>query len=314
MALSTAGCADLLHFQPSAAAQTTVAQETPILPPQETPLSISDVTGLPDHAPTATLEERLIETGISDVTQELPPSPTPQGPAGVGGSLSPASFIHDADILILKPGDYSMVTSPFRVSAYLEPDPNHLIDIRLVGEDGRPLLEKSVQVFPYEGTTFVTMVSLIEFEIDPGTIQAARLEISTTDEFGRPKALNSIQLILLTEGDPLRNYAESLKEKVVIQYPLDNTLIQGDTLLLSGLVKARSEKPLSVELIDEAGQVIGEGEAAVLLQGEGDYGFFATQVHYDVAEPTWARLVIRVPDARIPGTAYIKTRELLLYP
>jgi len=314
MALYTAGCADILRLQPSAADQTTGAQDTLIPPPQETPLSISDITGLPEHAPTITVEERVIETGISDTAQALSPSPTPEGLTGDSGSVSPAPAIPNADILILKPGDYSMVVSPFRVGAYLEPDPNHLIDLRLVGEDGRTLEEKSVQVFPYEGTTFVTMVSLIEFEIDPGTIEAARLEISTTDEFGRPKAMNSIELILLPEGDSLRNYAESLKEKVVIQYPLDYTVIQGDTLLLSGLVKARSEKPLSLELIDETGQIIGAGEAAVLLQGEDEYGLFATQVHYDITEPTWVRLVIRVPDARIPGTAYIKTRELLLYP
>jgi hypothetical protein len=306
--LFTVGCGDLLHIQTSPPADTLA------LPGEETPISIEEITGLPEHAPTVTIEERVIETGISADPLETPFSPTSDPTSGEGGLIDANPYIPEADILIMKPGDFSIVVSPFRISAYLEPDPNHLVDLRLVGEDGRTLSEKSIMVFPWEGATHATMVSLIEFEIPPGTMEAARMEISVNDEFGRPRAMNSIELILMSEGMPMRNYAESLKEEVVIQYPLDNTLIQGEALLLSGLVKVRSEKPLLIELITETGEVIGSSEAAVLLPEEGDYAIFATQVHYDISEPTWVRLVIRVPSARIPGTAYIKTRVLLLYP
>jgi hypothetical protein len=309
VALSAAGCAELLRIQPLAASENPPAQDTLIPPAEETPLSISDVTGLPEHAPTVTIEDRPIETPF-----ETPPPPTLEPSPCSNNSAASAPCIPDADILIMKPGDFSIMTSPFRVSAYLEPGHKHVVDLRIVGEDGGALLEKSVKVYPWVGATEASMISLIEFELPPGATAAARLEISTSDEFGRPKAMNSIELILMSQGIPMRNYTENLKEKVVIQYPLEDSLIQGGTLLLSGLVKARSEKPLSVELIDETGEIIGASQAAVLLPEEGDYGLFATEVHYDISEATWVRLVISVPDVRIPGMAYIKTRELLLYP
>jgi hypothetical protein len=314
MALLTAGCADVLRIQPLAARQNLSTQATLIPPIEETPLSILDVTGLPEHASTVTVGDISIETAISDAPLETPPPPTPEPTPCSNNPAATAPCIPDAEILILKPGDFSIMTSPFRVSAYLEPGHNYLVDLRLVGEDGSTLAKKSVMVLPWQGATKATMVSLIEFEIEPGMIEAARMEIGTRDEFGRPKAMNSIELILMSEGESMRNYAEILKERVVIQYPRNDTLIQGDTLLLSGLVKAPSEKPLSVELITETGEIVGASEAAVLLPEEGGYGIFATEVHYEVTEPTWVRLVISVPDARIPGMAYIKTRELLLYP
>lgn len=312
--LLTAGCADILRIQSSPNAGSLPGQDTSSSTGEETPLSISDITGLPEHAPTVTVEDRPIETSIDDAPFETPPSLTLEPVLTDGGLSAPSPFIPDADIFILKPGDYSIMVSPFRLSAYLEPGYDHLVDLRLVGENGALLVDRSVRVFPWEGASHATMVAMIEFEIPDGSMEAARLEISTTDEFGRPKAMNSIELILMSQGESMRNYAESLKEKVVIQYPLDNTLVQGETLLLSGLVKAPSEDPLSVELITETGEIIGSNEAAVLLSEESDYALFAAEVHYDITEPTWVRLVISVPAARIPGTAYIKTRELLLYP
>ena len=318
ISLLTAGCGEIFQFQTTSSNETSPPQETiqepPISPAEVTYTPLSEGTSVPEHAPTVTLEDRPIETGISDDPFETPFLPTSDAPSSDGGLIDLSPNISAADILIMKPGHLSMVVSPFRLSAHLEPDPNNLIDIRLVGEDGGVIMEKSVRVFPWVGATTVTLVTLIEFELPPGKLAAARLELSTNDEFGRPRALNSIDLILMTDGIAMRNYTENVKEKVVIQYPLATTRVEGGTLLLSGLVKAYSEKPLSVELIDETGEVIGSTKAAVLLSGEDEYGLFAAEVAYEIDEPTWARLVIRVPGARIPGAAYIKTRELLLNP
>jgi len=51
-----------------------------------------------------------------------------------------------------------------------------------------------------------------------------------------------------------------------------------------------------------------------LIPEDSPYGLFAGEIHYTISKPTWVRLVIRVPGARIPGTAYIKTMEILLNP
>lgn len=316
LCLLLAGCANFLRIQsqetlPAA----TVINETFTAVAGQTLVPVSEVTDLPEHAPTITRAVVAVETGIrEEVLQETPlpdsPEPSSDSPSSL---IAPNAIFQDADIKILKPGPYSFLTSPFRVSAHLEPDPHYLIDLHLVGEDGRTLTEKTVMAVPWEGQTTVTMATLIEFEI-PTYTELARLEISVTDEFGRPKALNSIDLILLSEGVPMRNYAEELQDEVAIQYPLINSMVQGNTLLVSGLVKTRSEKPLELQLIDETNTIIGSTDAAVLIPEDSAYGLFAGEIHYTISKSTWVRLVIRVPGARIPGIAYIKTMEILLNP
>jgi len=316
LCLLLAGCSDFLRIQSGETISAdAVINETFTAVAGQTSVPVSEVTDLPEHAPTITRADVAVETGIREEPLQEPPLPDGPGPS----SDSPASLIDpsarftDADIKILKPGPYSFVTSPFRVSAHLEPDPHYLIDLHLVGEDGRTLTDKTVMAVPWEGQTTVTMVTLIEFEI-PTYTELARLEISVTDEFGRPKALNSIDVILLSEGIPMRNYVEELQDEVAIQYPLINSMVQGDTLLVSGLVKTLSEKPLELQLIDETNTIIGSTDAAVLIPEDSPYGLFAGEIHYTISKPTWVRLVIRVPGARIPGTAYIKTMEILLNP
>jgi hypothetical protein len=309
MCLLMVGCADLLQLQPKETTPAaTVINETFTSVAGQTLVPVSEVTGLPEHAPTITRAEVAVETGLSeDILQE---TSVPDDPAPL---VDPNARFQEADIKILKPGSHSLLVSPFRVSAFLEPDPNYLIDLRLVGEDGRTLSEKTVMAVPWEGQSTVTMVTLIEFEI-PTYTELGRLEIFVKDEFGRSRALNSIDVILLSEGTSMRNYAEKLQDDVAIHYPLLNSMVQGDTLLVSGLVRTPSEKPLELQLIDETNTIIGSTDAAVLLSEDSPYGLFAGEIHYAISKPTWVRLVIHVPGDRIPGTAYIKTMQVLLNP
>lgn len=316
LCLLMASCANFLRIQTNETIHTdTVIEATFTAVAGQTSVPISEVTNLPEHAPTITRVDVPVETGLSEDIPKETPVPTDPGAASNDPSIliDPNARFQEADIKILKPGNYSFLTSPFRVSAFLEPDPNHLIDLRLVGEDGRTLLEKTVMAVPWEGQTTVNMVTLIEFEI-PAYTELGRLEISVKDEFGRPKALNSIDVILLSEGETMRNYAEELTDEVAIHYPLLNSMIQGDTLLVSGLVKTTSEKPLELQLIDETNTIIGETDAAVLIPEDSPYGLFSGEIKYSISKPTWVRLVIRVSGARIPGIAYIKTMQILLNP
>ncbi len=283
--------------------------------PEKTDVPVSDVTNLPGHAPTNTPPDTPDETGNDNqpFSEAVTPGAEEEAPVDLSTLVNPDDPFPLGEILIFKPGPYSLLSSPFRISANVAPGPNNEVHIRLVGEDGRVLMQSTIQVYPFAGASTHTMGMEIVFEIQAMS-ELGRLEISVMDEFGRPKAMNSVDLILLSTGTSKRNYAGDLLEEVVINYPTSNIMVQGNSLLVSGLVRTRSEEPLKLELIDETGAVIVSADAAVLLPEDSEHGIFAGEIEYTVTTPTWVRLVISVPGERIPGTAYIKTIEVLIGP
>jgi hypothetical protein len=91
-------------------------------------------------------------------------------------------------------------------------------------------------------------------------------------------------------------------------------MVQGNMLLVSGSVRTTSEQPLTLTLIDEAGNLVGQGEAAVVFSGDQTSGLFIGEVPFNVDTPIWVRLSVAIPGERIPGHEYIKTVEMVISP
>jgi hypothetical protein len=291
--------------------ETSTVFDTPTKEAGQTSIPVSDVTNLPKHAPTITPDENASGGQLFPETQET--AAIEEAPVDLSSLVDSDDIFPGGEIKIFRPGPYSLVSSPVHVTANLAPGQNDEVHLRLVGEDGRTLAQYTVKVYPYVGATTHTMGMDIFFDIQVMS-ELGRLEISVIDEFGRPRAMNSVNLILLSTGTSKRNYGGDLLEEVVINYPTSNLMVQGNLLLVSGLVRTRSEEPLKLELIDETGTVIGSADAAVLLLEDNEHGIFAGEIEYTVTTPTWVRLVIRVPGERIPGMVYIKTMEVLIGP
>lgn len=287
--------------------ETDAGFDTPTEAPEQTSVPVSDVTNLPEHAPTITPDEN------ADGGQLFPETQEEEAPVDLSSLVNSDDVFPLGEILIFKPGPYSLLSSPFRVSANVAPGPNNEVHLRLVGEDERVLMKSTIQVFPFEGASTHTMGMEIVFEIQAMS-ELGRLEIKVMDEFGRISAMNSVDLILLSTGTAKRNYAGDFLEEVVINYPTPNLMVQGNSLLVSGLVRTRSEEPIRIELIDETGAVVGSADAAVLLLEDSDHGIFAGEIEYFVSTPTWVSLVISVSGGRIPGITYVKTMEILIGP
>lgn len=292
-------------------AETSPVSEFSTSPSEQTSVPVSEVTNLPEHAPTITPDENASSGQLFPETQEA--AAIEEAPVDLSSVVDSEAIFPEGEIKIFRPGPFSLVSSPFHVSANLAPGQNDEVHLRLVGEDGRTLAQHTIRVFPFEGATTHPMGMDIVFEIQAMS-ELGRLEISVMDEFGRPRAMNSVDLILLSTGTSKRNYAGDLLEEVVINYPTSNFMVQGDLLLVSGLVRTRSEEPISIEIIDETGTVIGSADAAVLLTEDSDHGIFAGEIEYTVTSPTWVRLVVSVSGERIPGIVYIKTIEVLIGP
>lgn len=259
-------------------------------------------------APTASATAEPEPTPVSSpvITPELP-TPAQTEPAGAEIDFGPA------EISIIRPGQLSRVSSPVRVIIALANGNSRLVQFSLIGEDGRAITTFKDWTLPYLDPVNGNLTKDIEFSI-PGVAEAGRLEISLQDSFGRILALNSVELILLSTGGTDRNYAPENRDRVMVQLPSPGATIQGGSLLIAGFVRTRNGSPLTVWLIDEAGNKVGEGEAPVVLAEGAQQGQFVGEIAYTVAARTPVRLVIALPAEGDSGYTFIKSMEIILNP
>lgn len=262
-------------------------------PPEE---SISTSTPGPTGTPTQT------SSPTASLTPSITPSPTP----------TPVPTIPVAEIELRTPGSLSKVRSPIPVRALLVPGAEGRVTVELLGEDGRLLARQLVLLSENLGRKAGLVIDLT-FEI-PGVSELGRLQIHIEDEFGRPKAHNSVNLILLSDGTSDLNVTRELLERIVIKEPQPEALIQGGSLVFSGFARPANESPLVVELIDQRGRVVGSRVVGVEEGPADEHRPFSSEILYEVEEPIWVRLVVRERGDRIPGTAYLTSIELFLSP
>ncbi len=227
--------------------------------------------------------------------------------------VDPNTVYPEAEIQIYRPGAFSKVVSPFRLVGNLTPGPGRKVHVDLVGEDGRLLSRQLLTVPVPPGHDRVNFVTDMSFEI-PGVSELGRVEVSVEDDYGRVKALSSVDVILLSTGlEDLNTYGD-LQQNIVIQQPRSNFMIAGGVLYVTGLARAAGEPLLVVELITREGKIVGSGLATLVAPEDSLYGLFAGEIEYAVSEPTWVLVVVRARGARIPGTAELASLEVVVSP
>ncbi len=184
--------------------------------------------------------------------------------------------------------------------------------VELLGEDGR-LLARQILVRDENPTQVLGLVVNLEYGI-PGEAELGRLSISSVDEFGRLKALSSVEVILLATGIPDLNAITDNRARIVIKEPRRDELVQGGVLVVSGLARPEHEMPLIAELIDESGAVVGFRLVNVPAGPPSEHRPFLVEVPYSVNEATWVRLVLREQGERIPGTINLASQVILVGP
>lgn len=290
--------------QPAAGAALPTADaaqaETPTLPP----LSPAD-TATPLLSATATIQPSPTgPTATPYPITLLPPLP----------SATPAPSVANDLIEIRNLGPLSKVVSPLHVYAYLLPGFKQRVLVELLGEDRRVLF-REIKAVLYVNPGAMAIVTLDkEFEIK-ATAEAGRLVISTTDQYGRLTALNSVPLILLSVGDPDISLPADQYNPILIGEPASKTLIQGGRLLVTGLARPNGDGPLMVQLIDQKGSVVGQRLASITPpDAPGGYGTFATEVTYAVNAPTSVLLTVWQGGDKIEDIIHLTSREIMLTP
>lgn len=275
------------------------------------------------EAPTATPEAPDLTPQATATLSALGPSPTPTLTFTPTTTLAPVqptrtptpvptTSIPSAAIQIRSPGPLSRILSPLRVQASVKPGLDGRVRVELLGEDGRLLVRKIINYGEQKGYVFIS--EDLEFEISAAA-ETARLVISTYDTFNRLYALQAVDVILLAIGEDDVNPPGSDQEAVIVLEPLPNKLIQGGTLLVSGMARLPADAPLLIELVTSQGKVVGYRQAGVTVDPDGGFTTFSVEVPYRVEETTWVRMVIRQESGgRIPGVMYATSFEVLLSP
>jgi hypothetical protein len=206
----------------------------------------------------------------------------------------------------------SKVASPFLLRAYVPPGPNGIVQIELLGEDGR-LLMREVRVYAYTRGSKVLIGQEISYGIS-AVAEVGRLQIQVQDENGQVIKIASVDLILLSIGEGDFNPPGDPLEPIFIQSPQAGARIQGGSIEVSGLARLRADKPLMIELRAADGKILGTRQAAIEAAPGGHYGSFRVDVPYTVASPTRARLLVWEPGDPIPGPAQLSSLEVMLSP
>jgi hypothetical protein len=237
-------------------------------------------------------------------------TPTPESIA----TPIPPDEIPFAAVQIIYPGHLSKVVSPIELYTFLAPGGDGRIRVELTGEDGRLLYR---QVFLYTDTPAGARVNLktdIAFEIE-GVAETGRLTVSVNDEHEQLKSLSSVDLVLLNDGEAELNPSGDLLEDIFIQQPTIKSLVQGDSVRVTGLARTGDNQPLLVELVAADGRIIGSRLAGIApLQEDGGHRLFASEVPFSVSSPTWVRVTVYDNSGRLPGIKHVSSVEVLLSP
>jgi hypothetical protein len=276
------------------------------------------ITETPNLDYAQTISETLAPSSTPTPTLTLTPSSTPPAiPTDTPNytvTPIPLEEIPFAVVQIINPSHLSKVVSPIELYTFVEPGGDGRIRVELTGEDGRVLYR---QVFLYSDSPAGARVNLhtkINFEI-AGVSETGRLTVSVNDEYERLKALSSVDLVLLADGQADLNPTGDLLENILIQQPQIKTLVEGDNVLVTGLARTGNDQPLLVELIGPDGRILGSRLAGIAPQkADGSHRLFASEVPFSVNSPTWVRVTVYDNSGRLPGAKHVSSVEVLLSP
>jgi hypothetical protein len=272
-------------------------------PAPRTPTPTASATRKP---PTVTATRTLTPTITPTATRRWWWSPTPTFTPSNTPTLDPSNVI----LRLAAPGPMSKLSSPFGLVFYVLPEYTGTTRIEIIGEDGREIYRKVFRT--YKQSIASRVAEEIRFEI-PAASEVARIQVSTQDEFGRIMALNSVRVLLMAVGDNQFTPAYEPLERVVLRLPRRDGEVTGGEVRVVGMIRPVNNGPVILELIDRRGAVI----SSRLLYFDAsltEYQHFETSLPYLVSEPTYARIVLRQSDDRIPGPAYLYSHEILLRP
>jgi hypothetical protein len=273
-------------------------------PPDSLPTIVA-LTGQAAFATSDALTQSVSPTQTSlPIETPIPatprPSPTPTFEPG---------FSDFAQIRFLSPGPMSKVISPLNLQVLLVAGESEIVQVDLLGEDGRVLNRKLERVTRDRAGLYRSFK--LTFEIR-AVSELGWIQISTKDDQGRIQALNTLQVLLFFTGSNEINPAGNIiYERVMLEGLKDGATVSGGVLTLKGRIWPFNTQPVFAELILPDGKPAG---TRVLTFKGVDTESFETTIPYKVKEPVQARLTFRQVSPELDQLVYVYTQEIHLNP
>jgi len=279
----------------------------------------------PDYLPTVVaLTGQAAFATAESLTQAADPTATPEPtftpePTVVLPSPTPtfaAGFTEFAQIHFVSPGPLSSLTSPFVLQTILVAGESEVVQVDLLGEDGRVLYRELKKLIRNPAGTFQRFE--ISFEIR-AVSEAGYIRISTKDDFGRIQALNTMPVLLYSVGTTQVNPpGNTIYERVTVEGLKEKAEYTGGEVYLSGRLWPFNDQPVFVDITMQDGRPLS---SRMLAFNGTETQSFETTLPYKVTEPTVARLSFRqdnpllgVNDPELGKLIYVYTVEIVLNP
>lgn len=287
-------------------------EATPITPPPPSLPTVVALTGQAAFATSDALTQAVLPT-LTSIPTEPPiplteiPSPTPTFAAG---------FTEFAQIRFLTPGPASSLVSPIILQMEVVSGESEVIQVDLLGEDGRVLYRDLDKVTRNMKGIFRRFE--LRFEIR-AVSEAGYIRVSSKDDFGRIQVLNTMPVLLYSVGTSQINPpGNMIYERVMIEGMEEKADFYAGEVNLKGRIWPFNDQPVFIELVLPNGSPIS---SRMLAMNGVDTQAFETSLPYKVTEPTLARLTFRqdnpllqVADSEVQKYIYVYSVEVMLNP
>jgi hypothetical protein len=294
----------------SACTQLAGSGPTPF-PPDYLPTAVA-LTGQAMFATSDAMTRSVLPTEtLLPVDTSIPstalPTPTPTFAPG---------FTDFAQVRFLSPGPMSSLISPISFQVMLVAGESEIVQVDLLGEDGRVLQRFLERVQRNVGGNYRSFD--LDFEIR-AVSEKGYIRISSRDEHRRIQVLNTMPVLLYSIGqNQINPVGNMIYERCMLEGLEDGDDVFGGVLALKGLFWPFNNQPVFAELLLPDGKPIA---SRVITFNGIDTQTLETTLPYKVTEPTLARLVLRqdnpelsVNDPELKKYIYVYTMELMLHP
>ncbi|MBE9478912.1 MAG: hypothetical protein IMY80_03020 [Chloroflexi bacterium] len=291
-------------------------------------LVLSSCTSRPDPPMTIVAPDQAETTLLAPVAvdpidgESVPPPLTeatpaiiiePSFPAPTPTSIPPSVGVPLEELSILSPGPGSMVNSPIKVKGFGGPSLDNRVQVRLIAEDGRLLSTGYSFLYSFPGRPGLFYIQM-PFESQL-VAERAWLEVRSFDNyFGMLRHLMTVEVTILSTGSDRIYPAIHGAEKLTIFRPREENVIAGGSVLIQGAGWVDQDVPLQIEIINQAGDVLGSGQVELDAPVVGQLGTFSVEIAYQTSVQQWARIGVYELHDELPGLVHYASVGVWLEP
>lgn len=269
-----------------------------------------DVQGLPAGEYTVDVNG-VTGTFTLDMDNTLPDSET-SSPDPSGETAQLQALAGEEAILILEPGPGSRAVNTVRVAGEADPVFEQSLAVRLITADGAEIAEVPAQIAAELGQRGPFEV---EVNFDVAEEQQAFIQVyAASARDGGITHLSSVGLTIAPSGEANIVPVTPQPERIAIFRPALNDTVSGGVARVEGFALASFEQTLVIEVLDEAGNVVGMKPVIVDAPDLGQPGPFEADVSYTVSAAGAGRIVVRDPSPAFGGDNHLASVEINLAP